>query len=133
MVAAETLELTFTTWSDETGDREDPEFYQPEYLCLENSLKQQQALRLDEVVDFRQHDGGIIEHDSNRHPLEHDHFRGCPQDRYLRDERGRLLANQHLQYISCGGRQLHHQRDVQADGHRHSHGYARLNGDHDDG
>jgi type I restriction enzyme S subunit len=54
MVETQTLQLTFTTWSDETGDREDPEFYQPEYLALENSLMRQQALRLDELVNFGQ-------------------------------------------------------------------------------
>jgi hypothetical protein len=46
------LQLCFTTWSDETGDREDCEFYQPEYIALERDLKKAGALRLDEVADF---------------------------------------------------------------------------------
>jgi type I restriction enzyme S subunit len=40
------------TWSDETQDREDPEFYQPEYLELERILRVGGAMRLDEVATF---------------------------------------------------------------------------------
>lgn len=46
------LRLCFTTWSDETSDREDPEFYQPEFIELENQLVAENAVRLDEVVVF---------------------------------------------------------------------------------
>lgn len=46
--------LSFVTWSDETTDREDPEFYQPEFIELEQQLAANGAHRLDEVAEFIQ-------------------------------------------------------------------------------
>jgi type I restriction enzyme S subunit len=48
------LRLCFVTWSDETSDREDCEFYQPEYIALERALAKQKALSLEDVADFAQ-------------------------------------------------------------------------------
>jgi type I restriction enzyme S subunit len=48
------LQACFVTWSDQTSDREDCEFYQPEYLALERKLAKQDARRLEEVVHFAQ-------------------------------------------------------------------------------
>ncbi len=51
-MTTDSMQLSFVTWSDVTDDREDPEFYQPEFLELERSLKKGKALRLDAVADF---------------------------------------------------------------------------------
>jgi hypothetical protein len=52
MVTDSDLKLCFVTWSDETADREDPEFHQPEFVALEQKLARQMALRLEDVVEF---------------------------------------------------------------------------------
>lgn len=52
MVNVIALQLCFTTWSDETTDREDPEFYQPEFIALERKLAEQKSPRLDDVATF---------------------------------------------------------------------------------
>ncbi len=40
----------FVTWSDETNDREDPEYYQPELVELERSLQEAGAVPLRDVA-----------------------------------------------------------------------------------
>ena len=44
--------LAFVTWSDETADREDPEFYDPELLALERRLARTGAVRLESLAEL---------------------------------------------------------------------------------
>jgi len=48
------LQTCFLTWSDETADREDCEFYQPEYLALEQTLTTAKSLLLEDLATFAQ-------------------------------------------------------------------------------